>query len=410
MNSKERIIDLRQYFIYLCEKFYIIIFVAAIAACALGYKDYKRQRNGSGAIANLGVIVNQNRNAYYQNSRDYTDANRPANTVESRVKLYVDFDLEGYFISDKIDKNNIVTQLSTDACALCVSESAMQEIIDELQLNTTYDDMKNITASDLSWMVNKNLMGAHVMIIVVTDVNAQRAHDIAEAVANKFMENAIEYGLAKEVRFIDEASLPKDIVVGNYVLDKKAIIKKFIVGGVLGAVMAAVILLIAFIIKDAVRTENDIEFVGQKNYGRISLRQRYFVEDMKRLAVSLDQPDSGKIITLAPVDKYALKKEIAGEIENAFSVVNKKVSVVSTIEDGIADKSKLTKLSGKSDYVIIITQDMEKSADALIAAKNSDSVILMARYGKSRVQTLKNATREMLKTGTNVKGVVVVKK
>ena len=408
MKAKERVIDLRQYFLYLWEKLIILIIVGGACAAALAVREYGKQKNSPVQRTSLTAIMNQNREAYYNTTRNYTDANRPANTVESRVKLYLDFNVDENNEEMKTD-SNYFKQLAYDACALCVSESAMQSVIDKLDLHS-YDDMKNISPFELSWLVNKNIQGAHIMIIVVTDVDADRAHDIAEAITEKFIENAKALGLVKNISIVDAPSTPEDLVIGGAMINYKKIIKHFIIGGAAGVIMAAAIMLIIFIIKDAVRTSEDIEFAGLKRFGRISMKQKNFEEDMKRFAVSLSTPDTGKIITVAPIDKAVDSKRIVEGIESAFDKLGIKVKVLSGDLDSKAlSIGALSKESLKVDHLIIVPKDMIGSADAVISAKSSDATILLAKFGKTRMTNLVNAREELAKMNVNVPGVVVIR-
>ena len=407
MNNKERFIDLRQFFLYLWKNIIILIVIGGLCAFGLAYRNYKKQKNSPVQSTSLSAIISQNRDSYYNGTKNYTDANRPVNTVESRVKLYIDFNIEESE-ADISSDSNLYRQLAYDACALCVSESSMQDVIDKLNLHS-YDDMKKISAYDLSWMINKNIQGAHVMIIDVTDVNAARAHDIAEAVTENFIDNATKLKLVKNVSVIDKAGIPTEIVLESNAIILKTVIKNFIIGGAAGVVLTAVVLLLIFIIKDAVRTSADIEFAGLKRFGRISLKQKKYEEDMKRLAVSLSSPDNGKIITLAPVDKKADKQVIVEGMEKAFGAIGKKVKVLSgDLGDKIISNGSLAKESLKADYLIIAPKDMVSSADALIAAQKSDTTILIAGYGKSRMKNLISAREELGKMNVNIPGVVVI--
>ena len=244
----------------------------------------------------------------------------------------MDFNIDGFEDGEKLDNNNIITQLSNDACYLVVSESAMDRIIEKLDLRQ-YDDMKNITGYDLSWIVNKNMQGVHIMNITVTDVNAARAHDIAEAVAEEFMANAKSYGLVKDIKVIDKASRDADVVIGKSALNKKGLIKKFIVGGALGVVMTVVILLIIFIIKDAVRTGEDIDFSGFERFGRFSLKRKVKEENLKKFAAGLDNPKYGKVISLIPLDKGGVSVDIVDGIKGAFEGIGKKAEVITSEDD-----------------------------------------------------------------------------
>lgn len=409
MNNKERVIDLRQFFIYVWQNFVLVVLIGALSAGGLAFLGYKKQKDNLSRITSIHTIMNQNRESYFNSMKNYTDAHKPENTVESRAKLYLDYNIDGFDEGGKVDNNNIMTHLAYDAGSLCVSESALQNVIDKLDLRS-YDDMKNITPYDLSWMVNKNVQGAHVMIIVVTDVNAKRAHDIAEAVTEEFVKNSKELGLVDNIQVIDEASVPDELIIGKGSINIKSIIKYFIVGGAAGVLFILVVLLLIFIIRDNVRTADDIEFAGLKKFADISLKQKRFAQDMKRLAVSIEGSDTGKIVVLAPVDKYSFSDKMVDSIEEAFKSLGLKAGVLSgDLSETIVSKDKLSKAVADNDYLIVVPDDMKNSADALIAARGGNDVILLTRYGKSRVNTLIKAGEEMAKVNAKIQGTVIVR-
>ena len=408
MKNKERVIDLRQFFIYLWENILILIIVGALGAGALAVRDYKKQKSSAAPAASLQGIIRQNQDSFFNVLRNYTDTNKPAHTAESRVKLYMDFNIDGFEDGEKLDNNNIITQLSNDACYLVVSESAMDRIIEKLDLRQ-YDDMKNITGYDLSWIVNKNMQGVHIMNITVTDVNAARAHDIAEAVAEEFMANAKSYGLVKDIKVIDKASRDADVVIGKSALNKKGLIKKFIVGGALGVVMTVVILLIIFIIKDAVRTGEDIDFSGLERFGRFSLKKKVKEENLKKFAAGLDNPKYGKVISLIPLDKGGVSVDIVDGIKGAFEGIGKKAEVITSEDDiPLYDDKKIAEKTIGVDYLIICTKDLISSADARVAIKHSDSAVLLAGYGKTRMASLLDAAESLKDSDAGIIGVTLL--
>lgn len=408
MKNKERVIDLRQFFIYLWERILILIIIGGLGAGALALRDYRKQKNSAAPSASLQGIIHQNQDSFFNVQRNYTDTNKPANTVESRAKLYLDFNMVEFENGEKVDNNSIITQLTNDACYLCVSESAMERVIEKLNLRQ-YDDMKNITGYDLSWIVNKNMQGVHILNITVTDVNANRAHDIAEAVTDEFIKNAKSYGLVKDIKVIDEASRPADLVIGKATINKKSLIKKFIIGGALGVVLAVCVLLIIFIIKDAVRTGEDIDFTGFERFGRFSFKKKAKEENLKKFAAGLDNPKYGKVISLVPVDKGGVSSDITEGIKEAFEGIGKKAAVITPDDDmPLYDDKKIAEKTIGVDYLIICTKDLLSSADARVAIKHSDSAVLLAGYGRSRMASLLDASESLKDSDAGIIGVTII--
>ena len=65
MKNKERVIDLRQFFIYLWENILILIIVGALGAGALAVRDYKKQKSSAAPAASLQGIIRQNQDSFF---------------------------------------------------------------------------------------------------------------------------------------------------------------------------------------------------------------------------------------------------------------------------------------------------------------------------------------------------------
>ena len=96
MNNKERVIDLRQFFIYVWQNFVLVVLIGALSAGGLAFLGYKKQKDNLSRITSIHTIMNQNRESYFNSMKNYTDAHRPENTVESRAKLYLDYNIDGF--------------------------------------------------------------------------------------------------------------------------------------------------------------------------------------------------------------------------------------------------------------------------------------------------------------------------
>ena len=115
-------------------------------------------------------------------------------------------------------------------------------------------------------------------------------------------------------------------------------------------------------------------------------------------------------MVLAPVDKYSFSDKMVDSIEEAFKSLGLKAGVLSgDLSETIVSKDKLSKAVADNDYLIVVPDDMKNSADALIAARGGNDVILLTRYGKSRVNTLIKAGEEMAKVNAKIQGTVIVR-
>ena len=60
-----------------------------------------------------------------------------------------------------------------------------------------------------------------------------------------------------------------------------------------------------------------------------------------------------------------------------------------------------------SDIVPVRVDDIKSSPDAILEAKKSDAVMLVASYGTTTIKDLEYAKAEMSKTGKDIIGVVI---
>lgn len=390
MEVKERVIDLRQYFIYIWENALLVIIIAGLFCGAMMGMSFKKQKAEIAASANGGgcsidTIIRQNFNA--NNKIDdvlYTDVDSPAGAYNSTIRLFVDFNFDIVEGNEHLDYTQMVGKSQSDANLLLLNHESLSSIIDELGLKN-YDDMKNISPEKLSYMVNRNFRGANVLTVTVTDRNPERVHKIVKAIVDKFVEKSEDFKTIDSVEIIDddgivEASRKSNGAVTS--ISKKKLLKYGIVGGVGGFIFICAILFLVFIFKDAVRTALDVEFNDMKLFGFISRSENKQGEDIKRIACNISLEKDAKTVLLVPADK-------ASESE--------------AITEGI--KEELKKLS--KDIKVEVVKNIKESADANIAAAKSDAAIILAKYGKTRMKDLHFAKDELDKTQTKILGAVL---
>lgn len=419
VEVKERVIDLRQYFLYLWENAIVVVLVVALFTFGMMGVSYKKQKKEistltEAEVASLDAIMTQNHDAYYRlnDVTAYTDAELPAGTYNSSAKLYVDFNFSNIEGGDNVDYSNMVIRLQQDVMLLLVSNDSLNDVIEKLDL-TSYRDMKDLTASDLSWMINKNFMGANVMQLAVTDVDPDRAKLIADAIIAELQERSKNFASVDSVEIIDAPSKPiKGIKTENDELEvkksisKKKLLKYGIVGCAGGVAFIAVVFLLIFIFFDAVRNAIDVSFADMELFGVISKRSSK--EEYKRLAYNISLVDSCKVLTVVPTDKYSENDTLVKSVQEELNTIGKKVKVISgedvsaeTIEN-IVESSR-----EKNDLTIILVKNIKQHADATIAAINSDAIIINARYGKTRMKDLIFAKAQIDKTGVKLLGTVI---
>ncbi len=389
MQKKERVIDLRQYFQSLWEHALIILIVCCVFAAGMSAYSYKKQKNQTSEDkATIDAIVTQNREAYYSlsssGSNVYTDADAPAGTYTSYARLYVEFNHEETEAVNGTDYDKVSSNLQKDACMLIWDTQYLNEIIDELDLKDQ-EDLSGITAEKLSWMINRNFQGAHVMNIAVTDVDPERAQDICEAVVEKYIPVLKKYMNVDEVRVVNEASLPegsKAAAAAETHISKGKLVKYGVVGFAGGFGFMAILLLLAFIIIDCVRNESDLDYTGFHKFGKTITKKN--ASDARGLAYKLAAEEGLQKLLLLDVDGKVKSEELCDELNQIF-----------------AEK--------KLDLKAETADNLKESSEALYLMKNYDALLLTASYGKTRISDLEDAYSQLENAAVKKLGVALVK-
>lgn len=390
METKERIIDLKQYFLYIWENIIAVLFVAGILALCFAGFNYKKQKDvisssNAQQSTNIHSIMSMNHDSYYHISDEikYSDSFQPDETYNSTIRLYVDFDFSSIEGSADYDFSQVASKVQQDSMLLLVSDQNLQKVIDENNLRD-YPDMKDITTEDLKWLINKNYRGANIMQVVVTDVNGERAQKIAQSLAEIFVDNIATLPTVENARIMEPASSPVYMPGPAHQtnVNKKTLLKYGIIGGFSGGVLSLMILFLLFIFRDVVRTAFDVSFSDMNTYGMISKNKKKWEEDCKRLAYSLLIHKEYNKIVLVPIDRYSEKTDIEDKI------------------DEIIKHEKQTLLLER-------VNNIKDSSDAIRVAPGCDAVVLLGTYGKTKMKDLLYAKRELDKTEVENLGVVL---
>ena len=136
MEVKERVIDLRQYFLYLWENAIVIVLVVALFTFGMMGLSYKKQKKEistltEAEVASLDAIMTQNHDAYYRlnDVNAYTDANPPADTYNSSARLYVDFNYSNVEGNENLDLSSLTIKYQQDSLLLLISNESLDEVI-----------------------------------------------------------------------------------------------------------------------------------------------------------------------------------------------------------------------------------------------------------------------------------------
>ena len=139
----------------------------------------------------------------------------------------------------------IGSQLTSDFTIIAKTREVIEQVIDDLSLNTTYEKLqKKITIN--------NPDSSRVLEIVVTDPNPDRAADIANDMASVLSKRIAE------VTNTDEPSIVQKAVS----IDKKvspSYAKNCLLGGLVLFLVAAIIIIAIYLLDDTIKTEEDVK-------------------------------------------------------------------------------------------------------------------------------------------------------
>lgn len=145
------------------------------------------------------------------------------------------------------------TQLTKDYVGMVTSRSVTAKVIAELQLQSKYPDMANITPQGLSNMISVTTQNdTRILNIKVTDTNPNRAQDIANAVRDAAAEHIANVMDIEAVNVVDYANLPEGSVSPNT-------FKNVLIGGAVGFVISVAVIIIIYLLDDTIKTPEDVE-------------------------------------------------------------------------------------------------------------------------------------------------------
>lgn len=156
------------------------------------------------------------------------------------------------------------TQLTKDYAELVLSRTVTSKVIAQLDLQEKYEDMRNLTPDKLAGMISVNIQNdTRIISITVTDTSPTRAQDIANAVRVAASEHIYDVMDIEAVNVVDYANLAESPKSPNS-------IKNMIIGGMLGFMIAIVVIVIVYILDDTIKTPDDVEkYLGLSVLGSI---------------------------------------------------------------------------------------------------------------------------------------------
>ena len=387
-SKKRRSVDLRHCFLYIWDHIVIILLVGVLLAGVLGGFRYFKVNKTVSQQQTFDSIVSQNRSNYYPTSSSDQTPNTESKKVDGsciiRAAIFVDFDFSKIEGNSNSDFSSMVYRYQQDSIFRLVSDHTLYSIANEINSRSydIADETKDLTGEDIRWLINVRITGANIIQFSVTDINTQRAMDIAEMLADSFIEQTSSNPTIDKARILEEPAVFSDTTDVKTSIDLRSVISHAIVGGFAGVALTIGIYLIIFLFTDRVRTSDDIDYVGLVSYGRIPNKADRRDREYKRLAYNLTTEKDKKKVLFVPVDPKTDIGDMTEKVAQELKAVD-------------------------SDIVPVRVDDIKSSPDAILEAKKSDAVMLVASYGTTTIKDLEYAKAEMSKTGKDIIGVVI---
>lgn len=202
-DDREDVIDLMELFHVLLRRWYLILICGFLgAAAAFGYTKIR--------------IVPQ---------------------YEASSMIYI---LEASDINLSLSK-----QLTVDFATLAKSRPVVEKVIDELELNATYEQL-------VSTITIANPSDTSILKISVRNPDPELACEISNAISDATAERVAS------VMMTDKPSKVEDAVVPQYPISPN-VKKNVMMGGMFGIVVMAGILVVMYLLDDRIKSEEDIE-------------------------------------------------------------------------------------------------------------------------------------------------------
>ncbi|OUP64775.1 protein-tyrosine kinase [Drancourtella sp. An177] len=199
-----------------------------------------------------------------------------------------------FYVSSQTDQNTSVTytdlqtstQLTKDYAELVKSRPVLEEVISVLDL-----DMKpQALASKITVTTPAD---TRVMSISVVDADPKQAKDIADAAREAVSVQIKEIMNVDSVKPVEKANLPEGPSSPN-------VMRNAMIGGILGVLLAAGIIVLIFLLDDTIKTPEDVEnYLGLNVLASIPIYEGTGAKNKKRvkgLSARSFQKKSGKRI------------------------------------------------------------------------------------------------------------------
>lgn len=141
--------------------------------------------------------------------------------------------------------------LTADFTIMAKSRAVINGVINEMDLNMTYDQLKN--------SVNiTNPSDSHILQIEVTNPDPKLAKDISNTMANVVAENIASVMATDKPSIAEKAVTPGAPSSPN-------LMKNIAMGGIVGAALAVGLIVLGYMMDDTIKTEEDVRKYLQIN-------------------------------------------------------------------------------------------------------------------------------------------------
>ena len=137
------------------------------------------------------------------------------------------------------------TQLTQDYMELTKSRTVMEKVIATLNLDMTVGELSGC-------ITTTNTENTRIMTIAVENEDPELARDIADALRQTASNEIVDIMGIEAVNTIEEANLPTSP-------SSPSVMKNTALGGILGLVLSAGIIIVIFLLDDTIKTPDDVE-------------------------------------------------------------------------------------------------------------------------------------------------------
>ena len=153
-------------------------------------------------------------------------------------------------------------QLTVDFEVLAKSRPVVEEVIDELNLDYTYEEMEEM-------ITTQNPSDTRILKMTVENEDPNLAKEIANAMAEVTAERVAYIMTTDKPKIVEEAVTPEKP-------SSPSTVKNTALGGILGAVLAMGIIVIIYLMNDTIQTEEDVrKYLDLNTLAALPLEKRH---------------------------------------------------------------------------------------------------------------------------------------